>query len=121
MSLTVFVDRNVANSAVEAMRAQGLRVEKHDDHFGQTAPDVIWLPKVAAAGWAILTKDKAISKNQLEVEALTRAGAKVFTITGKNWTGRLTREAIGKAVPRIVKLVATTAPRLWPKSIALAT
>jgi PIN like domain len=41
---------------------------------------------VGDRGWVVLTKDKAIAKNQLELVAIARAEVKVFIPTSGNLT-----------------------------------
>ncbi|MGI8496249.1 MAG: hypothetical protein ACR2OG_01520 [Gemmatimonadaceae bacterium] len=43
-----FVDRDLGKSIPNALRAEGYRVERHDDHFDSRTPDEIWLPEVAS-------------------------------------------------------------------------
>jgi len=43
-------------------------------------PDVEWIPKVTAAGMAILTRDRAMLTRRSEVAAIVKAGAQMFTI-----------------------------------------
>jgi hypothetical protein len=42
--------------------------------------DVVWIPKVAAAGHIILTKDKNIRRDTLEARVVVQAGAYYFTL-----------------------------------------
>jgi ABC-type lipoprotein release transport system permease subunit len=53
----------------------GHDVRPYYDHFSGVA-DVEWLPAIGELRWVLLTKDKNIRKNQLEVEgaALTLVG-----------------------------------------------
>lgn len=52
-------------------------------------PDVDWIPQVAAAGLAIITRDRAILSRRREVDAVLAARAQLFAITGvtqlSNW------------------------------------
>lgn len=43
-------------------------------------PDVEWIPKVTAAGLAIITRDRAMLSRRREVAAIVEAGAQMFTI-----------------------------------------
>ena len=43
-------------------------------------PDVEWIPKVTAAGLAIITRDRAMLSRRHEVAAIVEAGAQMFTI-----------------------------------------
>jgi PIN like domain len=48
----------------------------------QTATrDTEWIPKVAAANMAIISRDRAISRRRAEKDAILAAGAQMFAIT----------------------------------------
>jgi predicted nuclease of predicted toxin-antitoxin system len=79
-----FIDWCFGKTVVNALRAAGALIEHHGDHFEQNAPDTEWLPVVGDRGWVVLTKDKAIAKNQLELMAIARAEVKVFILTSGN-------------------------------------
>ena len=67
-----FIDRCLGKKHIAtALQSSGIAVEIHDDHFGQNAIDVDWLPEVGRRGWVVLTKDARISKNHLERMAVT--------------------------------------------------
>jgi predicted nuclease of predicted toxin-antitoxin system len=74
----------VGKAVVQALQAAGARVEAHDDHFVQNAPDEEWIPEVAGRGWVILTKDKNIRRRGGEREAVITAQAKIITLTSGN-------------------------------------
>jgi predicted nuclease of predicted toxin-antitoxin system len=84
---TFYVDRCVGKAVVRALRDAGARVEAHDDHFAQDAPDEEWIPDVATRDWVILTKDKNIRRRAGEREALVTAKARIITLTSGNMTG----------------------------------
>lgn len=50
-------------------------VHIHDDEFAPDEEDPIWLPKVAARGWVILTKDREIRHRKIELDAVLSNGA----------------------------------------------
>jgi predicted nuclease of predicted toxin-antitoxin system len=79
-----FVDWCFGKTVVNALREAGALIEHHGDHFKQNAPDTEWLPVVGDRGWVVLTKDKAIAKNQLELMAIARSEVKVFSLTPRN-------------------------------------
>ena len=43
-------------------------------------PDVEWIPKVTAAGLAVITRDRAMLSRRREAAAIVEAGAQMFTI-----------------------------------------
>jgi hypothetical protein len=65
--------------------ARGLAALGHDiragvEHF-PGRQDHLWLPVIGARGWVVITKDQAIRRNPLEIEALLNSGARAFVIT----------------------------------------
>ena len=52
------------------------------------------IPEVAARRWVILTKDKAIHRDSLELRAVLAAHAYYFTLGGGNYTGAEMAEII---------------------------
>jgi len=46
-----------------------------------SARDTEWIPQVAAAGMAIISRDAAISRRRVEKDAILAAGAQMFAIT----------------------------------------
>jgi hypothetical protein len=59
----------------DALRAQGASIEIKTDHFEPDTPDVDWLPVVGSRGWVILSKDKHLRHNLLELVRLLKSGA----------------------------------------------
>ena len=83
----------------EALRAAGAEVEIHVDHFRDDFPDEDWLPVVGQRGWIVLTKDRHIRSNQVEIAALLASGAASFVLTAANLTGPAMAEAFVRARP----------------------
>lgn len=77
----LFVDRSLGREiVVSALRAAGETVHAHDDHFDQATPDTEWLAAVGKRGWVVLTKDKHIRLNHLELRAIVDAGVAAFML-----------------------------------------
>ncbi len=108
--LVVYLDRALGrNTVAVALRAAGLTVEIHDDHFAQDARDVDWLPIVAAKGWVVLTKDAAVARRPLEREAIEVAGARVFAFSNANVPASAVASGFLAGWSRIVELLAAHA------------
>jgi predicted nuclease of predicted toxin-antitoxin system len=87
-----FVDRSLGRGiVVETVRSAGNEVHAHDDLFAQDTPDVEWLMDVGRRRWVVLTKDKNIRSNQLELRALLQADV-ACVMLGR---GNLSAEAMG--------------------------
>lgn len=51
-----FADRNLGVHVFPAIvRAEGVIVHLHQDHFPQNAADVEWMPETARRGWIIIS------------------------------------------------------------------
>lgn len=104
--LTLFIDRALGAEVVpSALIAAGAAVERHQDHFADDTEDRVWIADVTGRGWAILTKDKRIRRNQLERETLEKAGAAAFILTAGDISGADMASAFVRAFPRIKKVV----------------
>lgn len=101
-----FLDRTLGRSIFAGrLRAQGVRVEVHDDHFPPDAKDSEWLPEVGARGWVVVTCDQRIRYRRNELAALLRNRVRAFAFTQGNSTAEEMAEAFLKALPKILRLV----------------
>ncbi len=108
---TLFLDRSLGKKIVaEALRAVGVKVEVHDDHFAPDAPDEAWLSAIGAKGWVVLTKDERIRFRTIEREALMNARVRAFVLTAGKMDGASMAALFVKALPKITKLSARHAP-----------
>ena len=78
-----FTDRDLGKLFPQVLLEAGLRVERHDDHFGQTTPDDVWLPEIGRRGWLAVTKNFRIRYQPNERDAVMRAGVGLFIVVGK--------------------------------------
>jgi hypothetical protein len=51
VSLVYFTDRDLGKKFPEILRAAGLSVERHADHFRHDTPDEVWLRETGKKGW----------------------------------------------------------------------
>lgn len=86
---------------------EGIRIAFHDDHFPQGTPDTEWLRDVGRRGWIVLTKDTRIRYRPNEKQALLGAGVRAFAFASGNLSGAQMSDAIVKALPKMLKLLAT--------------
>ncbi len=80
--MTFFTDRDLGVEFAKILRAAGLQVEVHRDHFAPEATDDVWLPQAASQGWIILTSDQKMLRRDNEVAAIRRSCASVFILIG---------------------------------------
>ena len=79
---TYFTDRDLGRKLPETLKASGLAVATHDDHFGPSTPDEEWLATVGANGWLAITRDARIRYSPLALRVLMQTGAKLFVLVG---------------------------------------
>lgn len=78
-----FTDRNLGRYDFPGLlRAGGVRVHAHEDHFAQNAPDDLWMPEVASRGWIILSPDKRITRDPVELAAIMLSNAAMVCLVG---------------------------------------
>lgn len=77
---TWFIDRSLGRKIAVDLRAAGFHVEEHSAHFADDAPDVEWLGEVGRRGWVVLTKDKAVRRNALELATILESGVACFSL-----------------------------------------
>lgn len=66
------------------LKKVGMKVEVHHQHFDPESPDDEWIPKAAANGWVILTGDKAVETDPINLKAIEDSAAKVFITADTN-------------------------------------
>jgi predicted nuclease of predicted toxin-antitoxin system len=100
---TFFIDWCLGKSVANALSKAGAQVEQHSDHFAPEAPDVEWLPVVTEQDWVVLTKDENIGREPREVEAIARAGARVFILVSGNLTRQQMADLFVEVLPKLEK------------------
>jgi predicted nuclease of predicted toxin-antitoxin system len=95
-----FVDRDLGPRFVEVLRASGLPVEAHDDHFSPETRDEDWLRVVASRDWVILTHDAKIRYTSRAKEAIFMARARVIVLRGKAPTSEIAKSFV-RTIQRI--------------------
>lgn len=82
------------------------------DHFpGQD--DVQWLPAVAARGWIVLTKDKNIRRNYLEIETILNSGVRAFVLTATDLRKEQQAEILLNAMRKVERLSVQKGPFIF--------
>jgi PIN like domain len=102
---TFFTDRGLGKYVVpDMLRAIGLKVVTYAECYPgmdqvREGGDQKWLLEVGRRGWVVLTKDKCIRSNQLEIRALLDSGAPCFALTSGSIKGERMGEIFTKAMP----------------------
>lgn len=107
---TFFVDYCLGKAVAEALRAAGATVELHSDNFAQDVEDTTWIPRVAAKGWVIVTKDKNIRRRHGEREATLFAQARMFTLSSGSMRGSVMAELFVSNLDTMETLALTLHP-----------
>jgi len=92
--------------------AAGYNVKPWYEHFpGQE--DVDWLPPVGVHGWILLTKDKNIRRNTLEIHAILNSGVRAFVLTATALRKEEQAEVFLKAMPKIGRICVHPGPFIF--------
>jgi hypothetical protein len=104
-----FTDRDLGKRFPEILRAAGLTVQRHSDHFEPETPDEVWLAAVGARGWIALTHDQRIRYKPNERDAVMRHGVALLVVVG---TAPFPELALNFVVtlPRVRRFVARNRP-----------
>lgn len=71
---------------------------------GPGVADETWLPIVTANGWAVITKDKYITKTRNELLAVAHCGAMLFVMANGSLKADTMADILKQALPGIFKL-----------------
>lgn len=82
MSIIYFTDRDLGNQFPTILKAAGMAVERHADHFAHDAPDEEWLAAAGARGWIALTHNSRIRYTPNEKEAVIAYRVRLLVIVG---------------------------------------
>jgi hypothetical protein len=103
-----FADRNLGREFPLRLRAAGLTVHMHDEHFAQDADDDEWAPAVSERGWIGLSRDRRIRSTVVEYDAVMFAGGRLVVMTGRSMKTDLLARNFINTLPRIERLVNET-------------
>jgi len=81
LTLVFFTDRDLGAVFPEILRAAGLAVERHRDHFAPDCPDEDWLAEIGRRDWVALTHDIRYKPNELATVIQHRV--RLLVIVGK--------------------------------------
>jgi PIN like domain len=109
LSHVYFTDRDLGKRFPEILRASGLNVERHADHFSPETPDAVWLEEVGKRGWIALTHDQRIRYKPNERDAVMRHGVALLVVVGKAPFPDLARAFVA-TLPRIESFLAEHEP-----------
>src|SRR5437773_10036328 len=65
------------------LRGADLKVEVHDQHLAQDAPDPEWLAFAGKNNWIVITRDERIRYRVAEKQAIRRAKVRAFVLAAQ--------------------------------------
>ena len=93
------------------LRAAGLHVEVHDDHFRQDALDPEWLTAVGKKNSIVVTRDERIRYRVAEKQAIRRANVRAFVLAAQgDLRADMLAQNLLKALPKIRRIVEKQMP-----------
>jgi hypothetical protein len=112
----VFIDRNSGGRKFRGIVEKAdIRVVLHDELFKITTADHVWLKRIGALGYMMVTGDIAIERSYIFLSDLRRSLAQVFILCDLNHaTPEGRAQCIISAYPEMLRLVHShSGPRLW--------
>jgi hypothetical protein len=104
-----FVDRNLGTRIFPGvLREAGLILHLHQDYFPQQEKDHVWIAKPAAEGWPIISPDKRISRDFVEVDAVMEAGAAMFCLSGGHYPAEVQAVNFLRCLPQVLHTLEST-------------
>ncbi|HEV7610378.1 MAG TPA: hypothetical protein VGO37_00705 [Steroidobacteraceae bacterium] len=86
--LIFFTDRDLDRQFPALLRAAGVLLERHDDHFGPDTSDEEWIGEIGRRGWIAISRDARIRYSPLALSVLMECGTQLFVLLGKLTTAR---------------------------------
>jgi hypothetical protein len=113
--LIFFTDRDLGRQFPALLRDAGVRLERHDDHFGPDTPDEEWIGEIGRRGWIAVSRDARIRYSPLALSVLMESGTKLFVLVGKlatveaaeaflKWRAKITETVASERGPFIAKI-----------------
>jgi hypothetical protein len=102
----LYLDENLHNCKpiLAALVQQGVKHERHGQHFAPGTEDTQWLPFVGEKGWVLLTKDKRIRYNELEKAAVRHHKIREFYFSSGNYSGAEMAEMLTDALRDMARI-----------------
>jgi hypothetical protein len=109
VSLVYFTDRDLGKKFPEILRAAGLSVERHADHFQHHTPDEVWLREIGKKGWVAVTHDSRIRYKPNEKNAVVENNVALLVVVGHAPFPELATAFVATE-PKIRKFIAVHKP-----------
>jgi hypothetical protein len=99
---TLYVDECLGRGIALRLQLAGHDARPFDEFAGRT--DIEFLPIIGEREWVLLTKDKNVRRNQLEVSAILNAGVRAFVITASGLNHQQISDLVSRLMPKIVRI-----------------
>jgi hypothetical protein len=103
----LYLDENLHNCKpiLDTLVQQGVKHERHGQHFAAGTEDTEWLSFVGERGWVLLTKDKRIRYNELEKSAVRQYKIREFYFSSGNYSGAEMADILVAALRDMVRIL----------------
>jgi hypothetical protein len=108
---TFYVDECLGRGLALRLQAEGHDARAFDEFAGK--PDVEFLPIIGERHWVLITKDKNVRRNQLEVEAILNSDVRAFVITAATLNHEQIAQLVLKTMPRIIRISQQQGPFVY--------
>ena len=109
MTPVFFTDRDLGKRFPDILRAAGLTVERHADHFAHDCPDETWLESIGRHGWIAVTHDGRIRYKPNELAAVMAHRVALLVVIGHAPNAELA-DAFVATLPRITSFIGRHEP-----------
>lgn len=106
--MTFFIDNNLSQQLARGMKEFGEDVTHLQDHFPPDTDDPIWLERVGAEGWTLITRDDRVRFRPAEIQALREHRVGAFFLGGKSRSRCDLIQQLVRNWPRMKDLAART-------------
>ena len=108
---TFYVDECLGRAIALRLQTDGYDAKPFDEFGGSC--DAEFLPVIGQRNWILLTKDKNLRRNQLEVEAILNAGIRAFVVTATTLNHQQITELLLNAMPKICRVSRQRGPFVY--------
>jgi hypothetical protein len=105
---TLYIDECLGRGIALRLQSEGYDARPFDEFAGRR--DVDFLPIIGERQWVLVTKDKNLRRNQLEVHAILNADVRAFVITATGLNHEQISDLVLRAVPKILRICRQRGP-----------
>jgi hypothetical protein len=97
-----YVDECLGRGIALRLQAAGHDARSFDEFASRL--DVEFLPILGERGWILITKDKNVRRNRLEIEAILNSQLRAFVVTATNLNHEQVTQLISTSMSKIVRV-----------------